>query len=146
MGRYGSIWEGLYPEKKKGEQLNDKDNNGQRNGKETREKDESEINNPDKLADIMDYSEEVTKSVEKRRDFRENDIESMASHVDNNKEESDNMKDIRYGKDIYKERHGTGEIVKSEIKRRRRKGRKTGLHLNNMRKCHQHHMESAIKM
>ena len=70
-GKDTEVWEGLdqygkvcVPEKEAGEQLNDKDDSGQKNEKETRKKDGGEMKNSDMLADMVDDSEEVRKRVE----------------------------------------------------------------------------------
>ena len=97
----------------------------------------------DKLTDMVYEDAEVRKSVEKRRDLRENVevVENVQAGMttnevsgkgialyfsNNNKVETNKDKDTRYGEDAYKERHGTEEIIKSTISRKRgkRRGRK----------------------
>ena len=94
----------------------------------------------DKLTDMVYEDAEVRKSVEKRRDFRENVevVENVQAGMitnevsgkgiafyfsNNNKVETNKDKDTRYGEDAYKERHGTEEIIKSTIRRKRGKRR-----------------------
>ena len=94
----------------------------------------------DKLTDMVYEDAEVRKSVEKRRDLRENVevVENVQAGMttnevsgkgialyfsNNNKVETNKDKDTRYGEDAYKERHGTGEIIRSVTTRKRGKRR-----------------------
>ena len=92
----------------------------------------------DKLTDMVYEDEEVRKSVEKRRELRENGVKLQTVIINENSKgtafyfpnineiETNKGKDTRYGEDAYKERHGTEEIIKSTRGRKRgkRRGRK----------------------